>query len=136
MNLAEANRILRLSDSQLAIVRQAAVPLSPSARDRYLKTVAAELAEGFQQPVARGATVGLSDDHRLVDERGEQVGDICGIDAVPGTGALRPFEIEPVGDGAVVTYDRLGNAGQPRDVQVMDRSLTASMIRRMPPIIA
>jgi len=28
MNLAEANRILRLSDSQLAIVRQAAVPLS------------------------------------------------------------------------------------------------------------
>ena len=45
MNLTEANRILRLSDSQLAIVRQAAVPLSPSARDRYLKTVAAELAE-------------------------------------------------------------------------------------------
>ncbi len=45
MNLAEADRILRLSDSQLAIVRQAAVPLSPSARDRYLKTVAAELAE-------------------------------------------------------------------------------------------
>ena len=45
MNLAETNRILRLSDSQLAIVRQAAVPLSPSARDRYLKTVAAELAE-------------------------------------------------------------------------------------------
>jgi len=45
MNLAEANRILRLSDNQLAIVRQAAVPLSPSARDRYLKTVAAELAE-------------------------------------------------------------------------------------------
>jgi hypothetical protein len=44
MNLAEANRILRLSDSQLAIVRQAAVPLSPSARNRYLKTVAAELA--------------------------------------------------------------------------------------------
>ena len=41
----EANRILRLSDRQLAIVRQAAVPLSPSARDRYLKTVAAELAE-------------------------------------------------------------------------------------------
>ena len=37
MNPAEANRILRLSDSQLAIVRQAAVPLSPSARDRYLK---------------------------------------------------------------------------------------------------
>ena len=45
MNLADANRILRLSDSQLAIVRQAAVPLSPSARDRYLKAVAAELAE-------------------------------------------------------------------------------------------
>ena len=45
MNLAETNRILRLSDSQLAIVRQAAVPLSPSARGRYLKAVAAELAE-------------------------------------------------------------------------------------------
>ena len=30
MNLAEANRILRLSDSQLALVRQAAVPLSPT----------------------------------------------------------------------------------------------------------
>ena len=36
MNLAEADRILRLCDSQLAIVRQAAVPLSPSARDRYV----------------------------------------------------------------------------------------------------
>ena len=45
MNLAEANRILRLSDSQLVIVRRAAVPLSPLARDRYLKAVAAELAE-------------------------------------------------------------------------------------------
>ena len=45
MNLAETNRILRLSDSQLAIVRHAAVPLSPSARGRYLKAVAAELAE-------------------------------------------------------------------------------------------
>jgi hypothetical protein len=45
MTLAEANHVLRLSDSQLAIVRQAAVPLSPSARVRYLKTVAAELAE-------------------------------------------------------------------------------------------
>jgi len=39
MTLAEANHVLRLSDSQLAIVRQAAVPT------RYLKTVAAELAE-------------------------------------------------------------------------------------------
>jgi hypothetical protein len=45
ITLAEANHVLRLSDSQLAIVRQAAVPLSPSARDRYPKTVAAELAE-------------------------------------------------------------------------------------------
>jgi hypothetical protein len=41
MNLTEANHILRLTDHQLAIVRQVAVPLSPSARDRYLKTVAA-----------------------------------------------------------------------------------------------
>ena len=39
MTLAEANHVLRLSDSQLAIVRQAAVPT------RYLKTAAAELAE-------------------------------------------------------------------------------------------
>ena len=45
MNLAEANRILRMSHSQLAIVCKAAVPLSPSPRDRYLKTVAAELSE-------------------------------------------------------------------------------------------
>jgi hypothetical protein len=45
MNPTDTNHILRLSDSQLAIVRRAAVPLSPSARGRYLKTVAAELAE-------------------------------------------------------------------------------------------
>ena len=45
MNPTDTNHILRLSDRQLAIVRQAAVPLSPSARGRYLKTVAAELAE-------------------------------------------------------------------------------------------
>ena len=45
MNPTDTNHILRLSDSQLTIVRQAAVPLSPSARVRYLKTVAAELAE-------------------------------------------------------------------------------------------
>jgi hypothetical protein len=44
MNLTDANHILRLSDSQLAIVRQAAVPLRPGARDRYLKIVASELA--------------------------------------------------------------------------------------------
>ena len=56
MNLAEANRILRLSDSQLAIVRKAAVPLSPSARDRYLKAVAAELAEA-ERPRRAGAGV-------------------------------------------------------------------------------
>ncbi len=40
MNLTDANHMLRLSDSQLAIVRQAAVPLSPSARAR-LKTLQA-----------------------------------------------------------------------------------------------
>ncbi len=45
MNPTDTNHILRLSDSQLAIVCRAAVPLSPSARGRYLKTVAAELAE-------------------------------------------------------------------------------------------
>ncbi|MGC1996395.1 MAG: hypothetical protein WA704_20985, partial [Pseudolabrys sp.] len=45
MNLTEANHILRLTDRQLAIVRQAAVPLSPSARGRYLKAIAAELVE-------------------------------------------------------------------------------------------
>ena len=45
MNPTDTNHILRLTDRQLAIVRQAAVPLSPSARDRYLKAVAAELAE-------------------------------------------------------------------------------------------
>jgi hypothetical protein len=45
MNPTDTNHILRLSDSQLAIVRQVAVPLSPSARGRYLKAVAAELAE-------------------------------------------------------------------------------------------
>jgi len=61
MTLAEANHVLRLSDSQLAIVRQAAVPLSPSARDRYLKTVAAELAEAERvddaiAPLARWGT--------------------------------------------------------------------------------
>ena len=45
MNFTDADRILRLSDRQLAIVRQAAVPLLPSARDRYLKTDASELAQ-------------------------------------------------------------------------------------------
>ena len=45
MNPTDTNHILRLSDRQLAIVRQAAVPLSPSARGRFLKAVAAELAE-------------------------------------------------------------------------------------------
>ena len=55
MTLAEANHVLRLSDSQLAIVRQAAVPT------RYLKTVAAELAEAERvddaiAPLARWGT--------------------------------------------------------------------------------
>jgi hypothetical protein len=45
MNLTDANHILRLSDRQLAIVRQAAVPLQPGARDRYFKIVASELAQ-------------------------------------------------------------------------------------------
>ena len=45
MNLAEANRILRLTDTQLAIVRRGAATLRPAARDRYLKIIAAELAQ-------------------------------------------------------------------------------------------
>jgi hypothetical protein len=55
MNLAEANRTLRLSDSQLAIVRRGATTLRPAARDKYLRVIAGELAE-----VARvdDATVG------------------------------------------------------------------------------
>jgi hypothetical protein len=40
MNLAEANHILRLTDNQLALVR-----IRPAARDRYLKIIAAELAQ-------------------------------------------------------------------------------------------
>ena len=37
MNLAEANHILRLTDTQLAIVRAL---LRPAVRDRYLKIIA------------------------------------------------------------------------------------------------
>ena len=45
MNLTEANHILRLTDAQLALVRRAAASLRPSARDRYLRIIAGELAE-------------------------------------------------------------------------------------------
>ena len=45
MNLAEANHILRLTDNQLALVRRSAASLRPPARDRYLKIIAAELAQ-------------------------------------------------------------------------------------------
>jgi hypothetical protein len=45
MTLAEANRILRLSESQLAIVRRGAATLRPAARDKYLRILANELAE-------------------------------------------------------------------------------------------
>jgi hypothetical protein len=45
MNLAEANHILRLTDNQLALVRRSAASLRPAARDRYLKIIAAELAQ-------------------------------------------------------------------------------------------
>ena len=67
MNLAEANRILRLSDSQLAIVRQAAVPLSPSARDRYLKAVAAELSEAERVEKANGIELTEAEMRKLYD---------------------------------------------------------------------
>ena len=67
MTLAEANHVLRLSDSQLAIVRQAAVPLSPSARDRYLKTVAAELVgSNVDVIVAAGPEVAKRKQTRMV----------------------------------------------------------------------
>ena len=45
MNFAEANRILRLPDSQLAIARRLRCRCRSSAHDPYRKTVAAELAE-------------------------------------------------------------------------------------------
>ena len=57
MNFTETNRILRLTDRQLAIVRQAAVPLPPSARDRYLKDRAAELAQAERATHATVKTV-------------------------------------------------------------------------------
>ena len=62
MNLAEANRILRLSDSQLAIVRRAAVPLSPSARDRYLKAVEAERVDDATVKVVVETVLSTLDD--------------------------------------------------------------------------
>jgi hypothetical protein len=45
MNLTEANHILRLTDTQLAIVRRAAASLRPAARDKYLRIIAGDLAE-------------------------------------------------------------------------------------------
>jgi len=45
MRLAKANYILRLSDSQLAIVRRGAATLRPATRDKYLRILAGELAE-------------------------------------------------------------------------------------------
>jgi hypothetical protein len=45
MNLTEANHILRLTDTQLAIVRRAAATLRPAARDKYLRIIASELTE-------------------------------------------------------------------------------------------
>jgi hypothetical protein len=45
MNLTEAERILRLTDAQLALVRRAAASLRPAARDKYLRIIASELAE-------------------------------------------------------------------------------------------
>jgi hypothetical protein len=45
MHLTEADRILRLTDTQLAIVRRGAATLRPAARDKYLRVIAGELAE-------------------------------------------------------------------------------------------
>jgi hypothetical protein len=45
MNLAQANQILRMTDAQLALVRRAAASLRPATRDKYLRIIAAELAE-------------------------------------------------------------------------------------------
>ena len=66
MRLAEANYILRLSDSQLAVVRRGAATLRPAARDKYLRIVADELAE-----VARvdDATVQSTVDDDAHDDR-------------------------------------------------------------------
>jgi hypothetical protein len=45
MHLTEADRILRLTDTQLAIVRRSAASLRPATRDRFMRIIAAELAE-------------------------------------------------------------------------------------------
>ena len=57
MNLTEANHILRLTDAQLALVRRAAASLRPSARDRYLRIIAGELAEAERVDDATVAAV-------------------------------------------------------------------------------
>ena len=57
MNLAEANHILRLTDTQLALVRLSAASLRPAVRDRYLKIVASELAQAEQVDDATVAAV-------------------------------------------------------------------------------
>ena len=49
--------ILRLTDNQLALVRRSAASLRPAARDRYLKIIAAELAEAERVDDATVAAV-------------------------------------------------------------------------------
>jgi hypothetical protein len=57
MNLAEANHILHLTDTQLAIVRRAAATLRPAARDKYLRIIAGELAQAERVDDATVAAV-------------------------------------------------------------------------------
>jgi hypothetical protein len=57
MITTEANHILRLSDTQLAIVRRAAATLRPAARDKYVRIIASELAEAERVDDATVASV-------------------------------------------------------------------------------
>ena len=58
----------------------------------------AVLAERLQQPVAGAGTVTVGDDHRLVDQGGQQIADVERVDRVVGADRLGAVEVEPAGE--------------------------------------
>ena len=97
------------SATHQARCRSRSAAASPARRSALLGV----LAQGLQEPVARRRAEGLGDDERLVDQPGDEVEDLRGLDRPAGADGLGPFEREAAGeDGQAAEEGALGRGEQ------------------------
>ena len=101
-----ADQERRESLRELEVVMR--VPLAISGDSAVLgQQLEPVLADGLEQMISRGAVAGLHDDERLVDERGDAVEDVFGLERIADADGLGRLEREAPGEDGESAKQRL-----------------------------